>query len=78
MGALIRQLEGEIANLRSRLEAKAELHSRTNVHETYKVKTFEMAAKLGTMDGTDDGMYNGLPIEVFREVEVTTPCFVLG
>lgn len=70
MGALIRQLEGEIANLRSRLEAKAELHSRTNVHETYKVKTFEMAAKLATMDGTDDGMYNGLPIEVFSEVEV--------
>jgi hypothetical protein len=67
MGALIRQLEGEIANLRSRLEAKAELHSRTNVHETYKVKTFEMAAKLATMDGTDDGMYNGLPIEVEGE-----------
>lgn len=31
---------------------------------TYKVKTFEIAAKLATMDGTDDGMYNGLPIEV--------------
>lgn len=67
MAARIRQLEGEIANLRARLEAKQEVHSRTNIHETYKVKTFEMAAKLAVMDGTDDGMYNGLPIEVEGE-----------
>eukprot|EP00668_Euglena_longa_P046220 GGOE01061904.1.p1 GENE.GGOE01061904.1~~GGOE01061904.1.p1 ORF type:complete len:462 (-),score=44.93 GGOE01061904.1:179-1564(-) len=67
MAARIRQLEGEVANLRARLESKTELHSRTNIHETYKVKTFEMAAKLAVMDGTDDGMYNGLPIEVEGE-----------
>ena len=67
MGALIRNLEGEIGDLRARLEAKADMHSRTNVHETYKVKAFEMAAKLATMDGTDDGMYNGLPIEVWLD-----------
>ena len=28
------------------------------------VDTFEMAEKLAKMDGTDDGMYNDLPIEV--------------
>eukprot|EP00667_Euglena_gracilis_P007961 EG_transcript_8056 len=67
MAARLRQLEGEVAHLRSRLESKTELHSRTNIHETYKVKTFEMAAKLAVMDGTDDGMYNGLPIEVEGE-----------
>jgi hypothetical protein len=67
MAARIRQLEAEVANLRSRLEVKSELHSRTNVTETYKVKTFEMAAKLAVLDGTDDGLYNGLPIEVEGE-----------
>lgn len=38
--------------------------SLTTSKETYKVKTFEMAEKLSKMDGTDDGLYNGLPIEV--------------
>jgi hypothetical protein len=60
----VRFLEAELAALRLRFEARAETHSRTSVHETYKVKTFEMAAKLALMDGTDDGMYNGLPIEI--------------
>eukprot|EP00667_Euglena_gracilis_P005462 EG_transcript_5502 len=65
--ARIAALEAEIANLRARLTAKPELHSTTNVKETYKVKSFEIAAKLAVMDGTDDGMYNGLPIEVEGE-----------
>lgn len=50
--------------MRTKLSAKVEQRSTTNVHETYKVKTFELAAKLAVMDGTDDGLYNGLPIEV--------------
>eukprot|EP00667_Euglena_gracilis_P010263 EG_transcript_10435 len=65
--ARIAALEAEIANLRARLMAKPELHSSTSVKETYKVKSFEIAAKLAVMDGTDDGMYNGLPIEVEGE-----------
>lgn len=36
--ARIAALEAEIANLRARLTAKPELHSTTNVKETYKVK----------------------------------------
>eukprot|EP00668_Euglena_longa_P041458 GGOE01054585.1.p1 GENE.GGOE01054585.1~~GGOE01054585.1.p1 ORF type:complete len:689 (-),score=187.48 GGOE01054585.1:368-2434(-) len=60
-------LELEIRNLRAQLQPKVELHSQTSIRETYKVKTFEMAAKLAVMDGTDDGMYNGLPIEVEGE-----------
>lgn len=65
--AYIASLEFEINNLRTRLQTKTELHSQTNVKETYKVKTFEMAAKLAIMDGTDDGMFNGLPIEIEGE-----------
>jgi len=38
--------------------------SLTSTHETYKVETFEMAEKLAKMDGTDDGLYRGIPIEV--------------
>lgn len=65
--ALIQRLEIELRNLRSRLESKVDLKSSTHVKETYKVKTFELAAKLAIMDGTDDGMFNGLPIEVEGE-----------
>jgi len=67
MAGHIRALEQEIANLRMRLEVKQEVHSHTNITETYKVKTFEMAAKLAGMDGSDDGLYNGLPIEIEGE-----------
>eukprot|EP00668_Euglena_longa_P016617 GGOE01020899.1.p1 GENE.GGOE01020899.1~~GGOE01020899.1.p1 ORF type:complete len:880 (-),score=315.27 GGOE01020899.1:165-2804(-) len=65
--AQVRELELEIRNLRVQLQARVQVHSQTNVKETYKVKTFEMAAKLAVMDGTDDGMYNDLPIEVEGE-----------
>jgi len=60
-------LEEELAMLRSKLQAQAQQRSTTNVTQTYKVKTFEMAAKLAKMDGTDDGLYNELPIEVEGE-----------
>lgn len=40
----------------------------TTTSETYKVSSFEMAEKLSKMDGTDDGKYNGLPIEVFFSI----------
>lgn len=36
--------------------------------------SFEIAAKLAVMDGTDDGMYNGLPIEVCIVVKVQSCC----
>jgi len=36
----------------------------TTTSETYKVTSFEMAEKMSKMDGTDDGKYNGLPIEI--------------
>lgn len=62
-----RGMEEEIAHLRQQLAVKSETHSRTSKTETYKVKTFEMAVKLAVMDGTDDGLYNGLPIEVEGE-----------
>eukprot|EP00668_Euglena_longa_P046268 GGOE01061952.1.p1 GENE.GGOE01061952.1~~GGOE01061952.1.p1 ORF type:complete len:482 (+),score=67.67 GGOE01061952.1:78-1448(+) len=62
--AKISAFEEEISILRAKLSAKAEQRSRTSVHETYKVKSFELASKLAVMDGTDDGLYNGLPIEV--------------
>eukprot|EP00667_Euglena_gracilis_P005460 EG_transcript_5503 len=65
--ARIAAMDLEIRNLRAQLSPKVELHSQTSIRETYKVKTFEMAAKLAVMDGTDDGMYNGLPIEVEGE-----------
>lgn len=52
MEARIASLELEIRNLRAQLSAKVELRSQTNVKETYKVSTFEMAAKLAKMDGT--------------------------
>jgi len=32
--------------------------------ETYKVQSFEVAAMLDAMDGSADGLYLGLPIEV--------------
>eukprot|EP00667_Euglena_gracilis_P003135 EG_transcript_3145 len=63
----LRDLEQEVRTLRTQLKATVQVHSQTSVKETYKVKTFEMAAKLAVMDGTDDGMYNGLPIEVEGE-----------
>eukprot|EP00667_Euglena_gracilis_P015859 EG_transcript_16537 len=56
------QMTEHMATLR--IAPKQQMRSKTNVSETYKVKTLEMAAKLAVMDGTDDGMYNGLPIEV--------------
>lgn len=65
--AHVARLELEIRNVRNRLETKVDVSSTTNVKETYKVKTFEMAAKLAKMDGTDDGLFNGLPIEVEGE-----------
>ncbi len=41
---------------------------------TYAVQTMEMAAKLAKMSGTNDGRYNGLPIEVcLRNVDPTLP-----
>eukprot|EP00669_Euglena_mutabilis_P011643 TRINITY_DN6259_c0_g1_i1.p1 TRINITY_DN6259_c0_g1~~TRINITY_DN6259_c0_g1_i1.p1 ORF type:complete len:243 (-),score=61.35 TRINITY_DN6259_c0_g1_i1:19-747(-) len=63
----IQALEVELANLQARLNTKPELHSSSRTTETYKVKSFELAAKLAKMDGTDDGLYNGLPIEVEGE-----------
>jgi hypothetical protein len=64
LAARLQQMESEMALMRSSINERKEVHSRTDVRETYKVKTFEMAAKLAEMDGTDDGLYNGLPIEV--------------
>ena len=71
MAGHIKQLEAEIAELKMRLtkaEAtatrRASLTQSQRVTETYKVKTFDLAAKLAKADGSDDGLYNGLPIEV--------------
>lgn len=59
----IAQLEAEITRLRNELNRR-DLKSSTKTTETYKVATFEIAAKLAASDGTDDGLYNDLPIEV--------------
>lgn len=73
MTANITTLEVEIKRLTTLTQRRTSITERTvvsgggsrsNTHSTYKVKTFELAQKLAVMDGTDDGMYQGLPIEV--------------
>ena len=67
MSAYIQQLEGQIGALQAQSQTRrSSMTSSRAVSSTYKVKNFEMAAKLAASDGTDDGLYNGLPIEVRR------------
>jgi hypothetical protein len=68
MSAYIQQLEGQIGALQAQSQTRrSSMTSSRAVSSTYKVKNFEMAAKLAASDGTDDGLYNGLPIEVEGE-----------
>lgn len=67
LAARMHALEQELMTLRTQFQAKQEVKTSTKMTETYKVKTFEQAAKLAAMDGTDDGLYNGIPIEIEGE-----------
>ena len=65
MAAYIKSLEERLAEYeRVSMTTKTNVGSKSSSHTTYKVKSFELAAKLAASDGTDDGLYKGLPIEV--------------